>query len=208
MKSLLSLLFLLVAAASAEAASRYANSYVGFIYQYGDLVAGVNVTIDGDGAVTGRGTYLDFTEINLAGTVSDAGTLSLVEADGDGRNDAFSFTAHFTPNGKKFVARTGNGYVFRAKKISGNFPQAGTYYLHDDAGEDAVVLMNRNGLVYGVIYGYDGDTYELDGTANANGFDATAEDGVDYSADFDGDDFFGSYDDGAYFYGDFEGSRY
>ena len=97
----------------------------------------------------------------------------------------------------------------RAKRVSGNLPQAGVYYFRDDAGEDGVLLINRGGVVFGVVYVSYYDSIDLSGSADIDGFNATDDDGVTYAAGFnDATSFNGSYDGGGDFYGNIVGSKY
>ena len=174
---------------------------------HGDrVVAGINFAVGSDDSLQGRGTYIDFTEIDLQGTVSSTGLISINETDQGSK--AFSYTAQFTSNGKKIVAGFADGDTIRAKRASPNLPVAGTYYIRDDAGEDGVLFIAKDGTVSGVIYVNYYDYIDIDGTATATGFSATDDDGVVYTASFaDISRFTGSYDDGRDFYGNITGSK-
>ena len=124
---LLSLLCALGVAADASAQSRYAGKYVAFVTQDDSRVAGVNVTIASDGTITGRGTYLDFTEIDLTGTVDAAGDVAITET--DGYNDPFAFTAVFKANAKKFTAPLAPGSAFKAFRLTRQFSAGGRLLL-------------------------------------------------------------------------------
>ena len=203
---LLSLLCVLGITADASAQARYAGKYVAFVLQDDSRVAGVNITIANDGAITGRGTYLDFTEINLTGTVDAAGNVAITEV--DGRNDPFSFTATFKANAQKFTARFAPGSAFKAFRLTGGFQQGGVYYIQDDIGEEGVILLDRSGNLLGIIYDFYGDGFYLNGSADAAGFSALSDDDVDYEATFNADDIDGTYDGGRHFQGSFNGSKY
>ncbi len=198
---------LLCVVSGARADNKYAGQFVGFAYHGDRVVAGINFTVAEDGSVLGRGTYLDFTEINLTGSVSSTGLLTINETDQG--SDPYSYDAQFTPNAKKFVARFNNGDVTRAKRVSGNLPQAGVYYLRDDDGEDGVLLINRAGVVFGVIYVSYYDSINLNGSADSQVLNATDDDGVVYAASFnDISSFSGTYDGGDDFFGNIVGSKY
>ena len=206
MKSLFALCWAFLFVSGAHAVD-YTGQYVGFSYHGDRIVAGINFTVYADGSVLGRGTYLDFTEINLTGSVSGSGLVSITETDQG--SDPYRYNAQFTPNGKKFVARFNNGDVTRAKRLSGDLPQAGVYYFRDDSGEDGILLINRGGVVYGVVYVDYEDSIDINGTASIEGFNATDDDGVNYVAGFENyTRFTGTYDGGNNFYGNIVGSRY
>ena len=207
MKTLLAVCLACLAVTEARAVN-YTGQYAGFLYHGDRIVAGINFAVGDDNSVQGRGTYIDFTEIDLQGTVSSTGLVSITEND-EGDRKSFSYTAQFTPNGKKILAGFPDGDTIRAKRVSPDLPEAGTYYIREDTGEDGVLFIAKDGTVSGVIYVDYYDYIDINGTATSAGFSATDDDGVVYTTTFaDVSRFTGSYDDGQDFFGNIVGSKY
>ena len=160
-----------------HAESPYAGKYFLISKQYGPfrngpkLVSGVNLTVAGDGSLTGRGIALDRkpVAVTVTGNVTAAGEV-ILSATSNGQTS--KFTADFDADGKEFFLAFPDGLVMTGGKIAADFPQAGVYEVTSSLAEKAVFFVYRDHSVYCIMYGalIKDRIIHLSGTAAADAF--------------------------------------
>ncbi len=206
LKPILFAAFVFLSATPLHAASYLTGKYLGVLFQNGELYGAINLTINGDGTVTGKGTDFDLFDINVTGAVSSTGGVTLVETD-DG--DQAEYTGSFKPSRKKFAAVLDNyGDFIQGRRLAGDFPVAGVYFVELDRGDVGFLLVNKDGTVDGIIYDDDNNADNFVGTATNGGIDGTTGEGLGIEVTFDGSHLSGTYDDGEGAEGSLSGSKY
>lgn len=205
MKTSLCALLLFFVAAAAHASSKYAGDYFGISYSDGNPVAGVNITVNDDGTISGKGAYVDLTDITVSGRVKESGKVKIIETSNGQR---LKYKATFTANGKKFKAHLSTGNVFKGKKVSSGFTEAGIYSASDDQGDEGIFILQNNGSFYGILYDEDDDIISVEGTASSSGFFGEDDDGVTFAGKFNGNVISGTYSYEGETLGSFDGYKY
>ena len=205
-KPILFAAFVFLSATSLQATPYLTGKYLGLLYDNDELYGAINITINGDGTVTGRGTDFDLYDINLTGAVDSTGEITLVETD-DG--DQFDYAGDFKPNRKKFSAVLDNdGDYIQGLRLASSFPEAGVYFVELDRGNVGFFLVNKDATVDGIIYDDADDEDDFAGTATTSGFTGTTGEGLKFEAVFTASHVSGTYDDGDGAEGSFSGSKY
>ena len=202
---LFSAFLLLFVAATAHASSKYIGKYFGISYSNGDPIAGVNITVASDGTISGKGAYLDLTDITISGKVNGAGKVKIKEFSGGSHS---KYTAKLDDAGQTFTAYLSTGNVFKGTKVSSSFPQAGIYYAQDDQDDEGIFLLQNDHDFYGVLYDDDDDVISVDGTASSSGFSGEDSEDVTFTGKFEGSDISGTYSYEGETIGDFQGYKY
>ena len=205
-KPILFAAFVFLSATTLDAATYLTGNYLGLLYENDELSGAINLTVNGDGTVTGKGTDFDLFDINVTGAVNSAGEITLVETD-DG--DQSEYTGSFKPNLKKFAAVLDDeGDYIQGRRLASSFPVAGVYFVELDRGNVGFFLVNKDATVDGILYDNGGNADDFVGTATNDGFGGTTGEGLAIEAEFEGSHISGTYDDGNGVEGAFSGSKY
>ena len=205
MKTIFAALLLLFVAVSANASSKYAGKYFGISYSGSDPVAGVNITVASDGTISGKGAYVDLTDITISGKVNGVGKVKIKEFSGGTR---MKYIARFDTDGQTFTAYLSTGNTFKGEKVSGSFTQAGIYTASADDGDEGIFILQNDHSFYGVLYDPDDDVISVEGTASSTGFSGEDDDGVTFTGEISGTTISGTYSEDGEILGEFQGYKY
>jgi hypothetical protein len=215
-KYLAAIIGLFLFGATARPASPYAGEYLVVWRSYSPLSpgavleGGADVTIARDGTLTGQGAYFDRTAINLAGKVKDSGEAAVVEDDA-GFIATFilrlTYSAFFE-GPHRFSAIFPDGRVITGVRIERAQPATGVYHVQTKSGDDAFILVERDGAVRAAKYDFDDNKIELNGFVTGDTFEAEAPNGEKLTGRFDGKKISGRYSDGDGTGSAFDGEKY